>query len=714
LVGVLLAVAAIVAIPLRGVAQLTQVVVHSVNFDGNHAIDPDVLAASIVTTESSAFVRSPLLSWIPFIHGDKKYFNQTDFEADSARLLVLYKRSGYPDVTVRTALKRSTDAVDVTFKITQGAPVILQHFDIYGLDSVEKAYQIRQDLPIAAGDVASDWKLHEARDTIEARLRDRGYPRVRVDLIEVPHADTGLRRAEENAKIVVRTGPYSYFGALRVEAPPEIDTAFVASLIVARPGNVFRLSDIIASQRALYAADLFRVASVSIDTTRYRLEDTLNVVDSIVPLVVNVVPSLGHRATAQVGYGTDDCFRVGAGWTARNFIDEGLILDLTGQLSKIGVGDPLGAGLENNICGELRNDSVGSRVANYGLNASLRRNAFLSPDNSLAVSVFATQHSEFEVYLRQEVGASISFTRTTAANVPVTLSYRIADGTTSANPASFCAFFNTCEPAAIAVLQQRRVQGTLTLSVLRQRLNNPLDPSRGSILSASIATSSRFLGSSATQQFTRLIGDASGFLPINRNTVLAGHVRGGIIFAPVTDLGSDAGNFVPPDQRFYAGGSNDVRGYDQNQLGPLVYVVPSDSVHIPADTINHVPAHDALPASAVRVAPTGGTRVVIANLELRLPTPFFAGRLRYALFVDAGALWNGGGQAPLRITPGAGLRYTSPVGPIRLDVGYNTYPLQAGTLYEINSNGTLAPYQTNYIKQRTGSLTLHVSIGQSF
>lgn len=687
--------------PMR--AQLTPVVVHSVRFEGNHAIDPDVLAASIITTQSSFFVRH--FGWLHL--GEKEYFNQADFERDSARLIVLYKRSGYPDVKIRTSLSRSTDAVDVTFRITQGAPVILKHFDIYGLDSVEKAYQIRQDLPIAAGDVASDWKLHEARDTIEARLRDRGYPRVRVELVEVPHGDTALRRVQENARINVHTGPFSRFGPIRVDAPPEVDTSFVASLVSTRPGNTFRLKDIINSQRALYAADLFRVASVSIDTTRYNVNDTLNVTDSIVPIAVSVVPSLAHRATAQVGYGTDDCFRTGLGWTARNFPNDGLIFDVSGQLSKIGIGSPLGAGLEHSLCSGLRDDSIGSRVANYGLNASLRRSAFLAPDNSITLSLFATRHSEFEVYLREEVGASLSFTRTISSNIPVTLTYRIADGTTSANPASFCAFFNTCEPAAIAALQERRVQGTLTLSVLRQRLNNPLDPMRGSILSAAITTSSRFLGSSTTQQFTRLIGDASGFLPVARTAVLAGHVRGGIIFAPVSGVGSEVGNFVPPDQRFYAGGANDVRGYDQNQLGPLVYVVPADSV--PATSVR-----DSLSASAVRVAPTGGTRVLIGNLELRLPTPLFAGRLRYALFVDAGALWNSGGPAPLRVTPGAGLRYASPIGPIRFDVGYNTYPLQAGPLFAVNSDGTLTSLLTDYVKPRSGRWTLHVAIGQGF
>ena len=683
-------------------AQLVPLVVHSVNFPGNHAIDPYVLEASILTTSSSFFASKSLVRWLGW--GDKKYFNQIDFEGDSFRLAILYKLSGYPNVKIQPSLAKSSDAVDVTFRITQGEPVILRNLDIFGLDAVENAFRIRQDLPIAAGDVASDLKLHPTADTIAARLQNRGYPMARVRFIEQEHTAT------EDARFEVFTGRHSVFGPIRVDAPAGVDTSFVSSLIAARPGNEFRVNDILQSQRTLYAADLFRLASVEVDTSRFHFGDTLAVADTIVPLLVRVEPTSAHRATAQVGYGTDDCFRAGLGWTARNTPGNGLVFDVTTQLSKIGVGDPLGAGLENNLCAGLKNDSIGSRVANYGLNASLRRNAFLSPSNSIALSVFATQHSEFEVYLRQEVGASISFSRMTATNVPVTLTYRVANGTTSANAASFCAFFNTCEPAAIAALQQRRTQGTLTLSIQRQRLNNPLDPLRGSVLSASVTTSSTFLGSASTQQFTRFIGDASGYLPVTRSTVLAAHVRAGIIFAPVTDIGADVGNFVPPDQRFYAGGSNDVRGYDQNQLGPLVYVVPTDSLV----RTGVLPTVDSVPSSAVRVAPTGGTRVFIANLELRLPTPFFSGRLRYALFVDAGALWNSGGQAPLRITPGVGVRYTSPLGPVRIDVGHNTYPLQSGTLYEINRNGTLTQRSTDYLKDRLKSWTIHVSIGHAF
>ncbi len=186
--------------------------------------------------------------------------------------------------------------------------------------------------------------------------------------------------------------------------------------------------------------------------------------------------------------------------------------------------------------------------------------------------------------------------------------------------------------------------------------------------------------------------------------VIAGHLRLGIILAPKIDVGlGETGNFVPPDQRFYVGGANDVRGYAQNELGPLVYVVPTDSVQ-----------GGAIPQSAVHVAPTGGTRVTVGNIEVRLPTPVFAGRLRVAVFGDAGALWNAGGASPLRVTPGIGIRYSSPIGPIRLDVAYNPYQLQSGRLFAISTDGSLTRLQDDFVKLQTQRWRLQFSIGQAF
>jgi len=93
------------------------------------------------------------------------------------------------------------------------------------------------------------------------------------------------------------------------------------------------------------------------------------------------------------------------------------------------------------------------------------------------------------------------------------------------------------------------------------------------------------------------------------------------------------------------------------------------------------------PEGSPRVLPVGGNSVAVANLELRMPSPFIPDRLQVAFFADAGQVWTRGASGAersfgsLRITPGFGMRLASPVGPIRVDVGFNPYDRVTGAAY---------------------------------
>ena len=686
---------ALALLPVAGglAAQEEALVVRQLDFSGNKALDDVTLAAAISTTNSSFFATNWSARWTGL--GTKRTFNEQEFRRDVERLQALYRRAGYREVAVDTVVRRTAVDVYISITIKEGEPLRLTSLALLGLDSVPEREQLVRDLPIAVGDVFSRFTLAAARDTILARLQDLGYPSSSA-LPGRFGEDVDGHVAQ--ATLEFHTGPPAVFGPVTVTGQTRVDSGFIASLVSARPGARYRYNDLFRSQRALYASELFRVADVVIDTAQFSIGDT------IVPLLVTVAEGRAHRARAAVGFATNDCFRVGLGWTARNFLGGGKLLDISTRLSKIGVGDPLDFGARNSICSPLRDDSVGSRLANYGLDVSLRRNGFLSPDNTLTTSLFAERRSEYKVFLREEVGAGVSMTRETAARIPITLSYRLSYGFTNANPASFCAFFNACAAADIAQLQQRRVLATVGLSAERVRVNNLLDPTRGSILTAEATVSSKLLGSSAQQQFTRVVGDASGFVPLTRSVTLAGHLRVGAVFSPKSDFSTGSGNFVPPEQRFYAGGPNDVRGYDRNELGPVVYVVPADSVR----------ADDTFPASEARISATGGSRVVVANLELRLPSPIFSPRMRFAVFTDVGALWDQDGTARWRMTPGVGLRFASPLGPIRLDMGFNRYELESGTVYTTTAAGDLRVIDTGFVRKRTRDYTIHFSVGQAF
>ena len=671
-------------------AQTGQLMMRGLKFQGNKSIDALTLSSGIATTNSPWLVR--LTGWKAL--GEERYFRERDLVPDMMRIELIYKFSGFFEIKVDTLVRRTDDDVKVAFRITEGEPVRVTTLEVRGLDSLENRDRVVRDLPLAVNDPYSQYRIAETQDTLAMRLRNAGYPTATV--VISADADTATRVA--SVSFIAALGARAVFGDVQVKGTEAVDSAFVATLVPIRRGDEYEADVLYRSQRALYSSELFRVATVGIDTSQFTVGDT------IVPIVIEVTEGPTHRARGSVGYATNDCFRVGAGWTARNFLGSGRVLDISTRVSKIGVGTPFNFGAVDNICRGLEADTVGSRQANFGVDVTMRRHAFLASQNTLALTLFSERRSEYAVYMREEVGAELAVTRETPQQIPITLGYRVSYGKTQANQVSFCQFFNACVADDVAQLRERRVLTTLTLSAIRQRLNNLLDPSRGSQMTAQATVSSRFLGSSSLQQFVRLSADAAWYRPISRSVVLAARIKGGIIFSPEIVLSGEPLGFVPPDQRFYAGGPNDLRGYDRNELGPVVYVVPRDSLKTDS-TYN---------ATALRVAATGGDRLAIANVEVRFPAPFLSERFKLAAFVDAGALWSRERTAGLRITPGAGIRVASPLGPIRFDVGYNPYQLESGAVYTSNDAGDLVQIRESDRRERTRNFTIHFSIGHAF
>jgi outer membrane protein insertion porin family len=682
------------AIP-AGAQQQPQRVVRQLNFEGNRAISDEVLAAAIVTTNSSWFARAFFFRWLGL--GAKRYFDEEEFRRDVVRLSVLYKRSGYPDAVLDTLVRRTLEDVFITFKITEGEPIRVTAFTIVGLDSLPPRLRrgLLLDLPLQVGDPFNRFAMQANADSITSRLRDRGYPSARVFTAFETNKD------EKTAAVTLEAAPdgRAVIGRIKVIGTNRVDTAVVRKLLVARTGRRFSQEELFESQRNLYESDLFRFATVNIDSAVYRPGD-----DSV-PLMVQVNESKPRRVRGGLGYATYDCFRGSLGWTTRDFLGAGRILDITSRVSKVGVGDPVNWGLDQNICSTSSEDTVGSAKVNYYLGTSVRRPAFLSPNNAITLSLFTERRSEYKVYLRQETGVSVALTRTTPRRRnPLSLTYTVSYGRTEATALSFCSVFGACTSDVVGPLRQNLVLATLTALGTFPRVNSPIDPTRGRIGSVEMTHSSKYIGSSSLQQFTRFSGGMSWYRPLSRDVVLSWRLRGGLIFSPTVDVANVSGAFIPPDQRFYAGGPNDVRGFNRNELGPVIYVVP-----VGFDTI----------PDSVRVAATGGNTFALGNVEIRVPSPVFSSRLRLAAFVDVGGVWQRQGprsERVIRVTPGAGIRIATPLGPARLDVAYNPYKLQPGTLFQFDRPGNLTPVpgQAAYVLPRDRKYSIHIAVGQPF
>ncbi|MEW5911994.1 MAG: BamA/TamA family outer membrane protein [Thermodesulfobacteriota bacterium] len=184
---------------------------------------------------------------------------------------------------------------------------------------------------------------------------------------------------------------------------------------------------------------------------------------------------------------------------------------------------------------------------------------------------------------------------------------------------------------------------SVPLGIIYDSRNSVLDATKGTYLRLEVEVASEVLGSELS--FIRPVIDLRHVLPLPwQRWYLALRASGGAVYAlPGTDT-------IPLIRRFFPGGADSVRGYPWEKLGPL-------------DKGGN---------------PLGGESMAVGSVELRFP---LLGELGGVVFVDAGNAWSNvisQDQGTLRFTTGFGLRYNTPVGPIRLDIGYQLNPPQAG------------------------------------
>src|SRR2546426_1063593 len=273
---------------------------------------------------------------------------------------------------------------------------------------------------------------------------------------------------------------------------------------------------------------------------------------------LEAVPGPPHRGRMGVGYGTVDCFRVQSGWTSFNLLGGARTLDITGRLSKLGVGVPTDWSLRDNVCRALRDDLT-SDTLNYGAGLTLRQPFFLSPRHAASFGVFAERRSEFKAYTRQAVGGNLAVTLNARRNIPVTVGYGFSYGRTTAQPAVFCSVFRVCDAGDRALLESSRRFAAVTVSGVRDQVNNVLDPSGGSLVTVTVMHASRLVYSDTLYEFNRGELEASRYYPLGRRGVFAWRVRAGAIVLGRITLAGQSVHFVPPDQRFYGGGPNSLR-----------------------------------------------------------------------------------------------------------------------------------------------------------
>lgn len=182
------------------------------------------------------------------------------------------------------------------------------------------------------------------------------------------------------------------------------------------------------------------------------------------------------------------------------------------------------------------------------------------------------------------------------------------------------------------------------------RRDDTLDPRRGWSLSTSLEQA--FPAFAADSEFSKLFSQATGYVDLGKFGVVAASVRVGAIENQLKETDPEFSDidYVPAAERFYAGGRTSHRAFERDRLG-----VPGETLIVDA---------------AGKVTPLGGGGLALVNLEYRFP--IFAG-LGGTLFADGGNVWRTVGDidpSEARWGAGVGVRYLSPIGPLRLEVGW--------------------------------------------
>jgi outer membrane protein insertion porin family/translocation and assembly module TamA len=705
---VLFLLTAVVAVARPAGAQAPpQRVVRQLEFRGNHALDDLTLKSFIATSESSWAARYWWIRWLGV--GEKHYLDETELRRDVVRVILIYRQAGYMDVTVDTLVRRDPANAFVTFVVYEGEPVRVRRIDLVGVDTLLDVARLRRDLPLQVGDPFNRALFQASADTITALLRHRGYPY--ADVLRSFDADATSLVAEVTLEAV--PGPRMRIGEVRVEGLERVSLGTVRRLVPMRGGEWYSDVSLTRAQRELYDLGVFRYVDVQLVDSGPPEAPA----DTAVSVLIRLAEGKRHRVRAGLGYATEECVRAQAGWTMGNFLGGGRTLDVGARAGMIGVGYPTGGlGIGGGLCGSLLDDFTADTMT-YSLGASVRQIGFPGLSHATSVGLFTERRAEPRAYVREAHGVNLGVTFNVRTRGPVAVAYSYSLGSTQAPAGVYCSVFQACTEEDQAFLSQERPFAGIAVTAVRRRTDAVLDPSIGSLASATWLTSTPTLGSDPFYSFNRGEASFASYYRVGRRSVLAWRVWGGAILKRIVQTTSDTARYVPPEHRFYAGGPNSVRGFSPNELGPLVYVTRDttrfdSTAAAQGDTIY----------SDVRASPTGGSSALVANLELRVPAPVFTSRMHLTFFVDVGQVWDEAqglyfSLGDLRVTPGVGLRFSTPLGPVRIEAGYNGYAREVGPLY-FETDSSIVRIRESYSTPRPTSffrrLTLQFAVGPTF
>lgn len=602
-----------------------------VGFAGNYAFSARRLMRHVRITPKS---------WWFFSHGS---YSQRRLRRSVSALKNYYHAWGYNHVSITSAVNRPGGNVEVLFRIHEGAQDHVATLRLEGDKHLPEQVLAPQGFQLAPGRPFTQARLKKDENAILAKYLSFGYlnATVRARALQAPHHPQRV-----NVMYRIHEGPQVRIATIVTDGREHASQRYINLLTKElRAEDFLSTSNMMTAETKLYQPGVFNWADVGTlrPVTTQPLED----------VVVRVHESPRNELT--YGFGFDLTNRGGS-------IPSGTValpgLPPVGLPSKFKTSQATFWGPSGNI--EYTRLDLGGKAESFsaGLFAGRllqRLNlAYTDPNfrwskwssNLLATGEIDEQNPIFSSRLADiayQLQRPLNYSRTEH----LFLRYDFNE----------TGLTRLLIPGLIPVRDRHVRLSTVSATFIRDTRDNPLDAHRGVYETAELDASPGFLGSSA--DFMRFLGQAAAYRRVFGTR---------IIWANSLRIGLDhafSGSFVPISQAFFSGGGSTLRGFSLDGAGPQKTIPACGNPNNKAT------------CTFINV-PVGGDELAIVNSEFRIPTPFIYPNLGVALFYDGGNVFQHIGFSHLGAnwsnSIGFGLRYSTPVGPIRLDIGHNLNP----------------------------------------
>lgn len=610
-------------------------------------------------------IEKKLLIW------KERAYDTSVIDESADRITGLYQQKGYYFVSVSYNVERPDNRnIRIIFNISEGQLVSIKNISFAG-NSYFKDETLKEYLDIKKGGFLFDDVLKEGLKSISALYMSNGFLSVRITQEVLLYDDN----KKLGISINIEEGPQTRLSLIRLEGNNSFSNEDIQSGIKSRAGRPFnesQIADDTYNIQSFYLKKGYIYASVDLKTT-FNDDKTDVVADYIIrenkPVYIGEISLTGNSFTKDRVIRRELLIKEGELFSYENIFRSQRQLQMLGifRSARIEVINPdlkeekkdisvrieegypgriefgIGYGdverLRGMIEGGYRNlFGTGRRITlraegssieqKYGINYQEPWVFGYQMDGRLNLVDLFENKSSFD---RRTFGFSAGLDKEFSETVTGSLTYQYEDVKLS-----------DVRPEAILTPEDTgKIEvATINPSVIIDRRDDPFNPSKGFLFSLTFREAAKVLGSKP--QFAKLtVHDSIFFSPISK-LVFALSVRGGVAW----NFGES--NEVPIFERYFTGGRSTIRGYDQEKVG------------IPGKTISY---------DGSTWTPTGGNMLLVLNGELRFP--LFKG-LGMVAFVDGGNVWRNVEEfdvSEIRATAGAGIRYNTPIGPLRLDIG---------------------------------------------